>query len=133
MIESDVRSNEPSRDRLPRGRSAPLDALAARDWSDGVQIETCRPFERIFVRTHHNVYELIMLDGDAGDLLLRGGPRFPQFQRVRLVGSTAGGSMLKLLGIYLGLHMEFQVDGQRIVTSSVQAISRHPIAAAPFS
>jgi hypothetical protein len=106
MIGSDVRSNEPSRDRLPQGPSVPVDAWAASDWSDGVQTETCRPFERLFVRLHHNVYELIMLNGDAGDLLLRGG-RFPQSRRVRLVGSTACGSMLKLLGIYLGLHMVY--------------------------
>src|SRR5438128_11756470 len=59
--------------------------------SDAICLDSCEQFEKIFVNTRHSVYELIVLHGDIGDVLVRGGSKFPEFCRVRLVGSTAGG------------------------------------------
>jgi hypothetical protein len=106
--------------------SVSLDSWTSHDWSNGIQINTCLPLEPIFVRTRNSAYEVIVMCGDTGDVLIRGGGLLPQFQRARLTGGTAGGSVLKMLGIYVGLRMELHVDGRRIVTSSVQAISRQP-------
>ena len=107
--------------------SAPVsvDAWVERDWNDGIQIDSCPALEHIEVRTLNSVYEVIVLDGCAGEVLIRGGRFFPEFRRARLAGATARNA-LKLLGIYVGLRMELYVDDQPIVTSAVRRISRRP-------
>jgi hypothetical protein len=40
-----------------------------------------------------------------------------------LQGATAGGSFLKTGAIEVGLHLEFSVDRERIVTSTVRAVA----------
>ena len=109
----------------PDGAPVSVDAWAERDWNDGIQIDSCPALEHIEVRTLNSVYEVIVMEGGAGEVLIRGGRFFPEFRRARLAGATAG-SALKLLGIYVGLRMELYVDDQPIVTSSVRWISRRP-------
>ena len=58
------------------------------------------------VRTTNSLYEITVLNGHTGDVLLRGGEFFPERTPVRLEGSTCGGSILKSRGIYVGLRME---------------------------
>jgi hypothetical protein len=108
----------------PPNELASFDAWAAREWNEGLQIDTVPDFERLVVRTRHTVYEIIVLCGETGDVLIRGGAFFPEFRRARLTGATGRGSALKLLGIYVGFHMELQLDRQRIVTSRVESIVR---------
>lgn len=88
-----------------------------------IALSSCAPFERIVINTLNNVYELIVLSGDAGDVLVRGG-RFPEFCRARVAGSTAGGTALTLKTIVLGLRLELRVAGIAIVTSTIQAATR---------
>jgi len=94
-----------------------------------VCLDACERSERILVNTRASVYELIVLQGDVGDVLVRGGRKFPEFRRVRFVGSTAGGSALKVNTIDVGLRMEFHLGHRIVVTSAVQAVSRHASAA----
>lgn len=101
-----------------------LDAWVRRDWNDGIQIDACPALECIVVQTHNSLYELIVLAGGGGEVLVRGGRFFPEFSRARLAGSTAGGSALKLMGIYVGLRMELHVERKSIVTSTVRGVSR---------
>ena len=108
----------------PQRITASLDAWAARDWNNGIQVDSCPAFELIVVRTLNSEYEVIVLPGNAGDVLIRGGRFFPEFCRARLDGATAGGGALKLTGIYVGLRLELHVDRKSIVTSTVQGISR---------
>ena len=61
-------------------------------------------------------YEITVLNGHTGEVLVRGGGFFPVRTPVRLEGSTCGGSILKRLGIYVGLRME-------IVPQPVEVVS----------
>jgi hypothetical protein len=83
-----------------------------------IHLERCAVFDLIVVTTGMSVYELIVLRGEQGEVLVRGGNHFPEFCQARLVGSTAGGNALKLLTIDIGLRMEFQMAASMVVTTS---------------
>jgi hypothetical protein len=63
-----------------------------------------------------------MLDGSGSDALLQGDDSFRQETKVRINGSTLGGSVLRIGWIVWGLSLEISVGGQRIVTSRVHSI-----------
>lgn len=113
----DTRRTEPR----PAGT---LDAWSRHDWSDGLQIDRLAPLETIEARTRNSVYEVVILDGRNGDVLVTGGQFFPTTTRVRLNGCTAGGSCLKWRGIYCGFRLEFQIGTEVIVTTRVQSVAR---------
>ena len=108
----------------PRG--AILDSWSTYDWDDGVQIDKMEALERLLVQTRNSTYEIIVISPRTGEVMLRGGLFFPEFTRVRLSGSTLGGSFLKRLGIYPGFKMEIQEGMRRIVTTSVRSIDQTP-------
>jgi hypothetical protein len=82
----------------------------------------------LVVNTRSSVYELIVFGGD-GDVLVRGGGHFTEFQRVLFLGSTADGSSLTSRTIEIGLRMIFKVGDRSIITSPVQSLSRRPATA----
>jgi hypothetical protein len=98
-----------------------LDLWSSACWSDGIQLDELPELESLAVRTWNSVYEQIVGCAHTGDVLVRGGRYFPVFTRVQLLGSSAGGSFLKRLGIYAGLRLEFLIDGRRIITSPVES------------
>jgi hypothetical protein len=100
---------------------ASLDLWSSAPWSDGIQLDELPELESLAVRTWNSVYELIVVCAHTGDVLVRGGRYFPVFTRVQLLGSSAGGSFLKRLGIYPGLRLEFLIDGRQIVTSPIES------------
>jgi hypothetical protein len=51
-----------------------------------------------------------------------GGRLFPESTEVRLEGSTAGGSVLKIGWIGTGLRLEMSMGRQRITTSRVESV-----------
>jgi hypothetical protein len=102
-----------------------FDRPATRTSDDAIHLGLCPQFETIVVRTCRSVYELIVLEGDAGDVLVRGGRKFPAFRRVRLDGSTASVGALKENTIVLCLRMRFRLGHRIVVTSPVQGLSRH--------
>lgn len=69
-----------------------LEELAAAGTSDDVRLTTCRELEQLVVRTRNSVYEVIVLSGDTGEVMVRGGKRFPEFRRAILAGSLFGGA-----------------------------------------
>jgi hypothetical protein len=69
------------------------------------------------------VYEILVRDGSPGSILVRGGRFFQKFTEAHLCGSSLGGSFLKQYGIYVGLRLEFNVDGETIITSPIFSIS----------
>jgi hypothetical protein len=89
---------------VPRG--AILDAWSDSEWDNGVQIDQMEELTTLAVQTENSLYEITILNGDTGEVLLRGGPFFPERTAVRLEGSTFGGSILKRRGIYVGMRME---------------------------
>ena len=90
-------------------------------WTGGAQIDQMEDLQGLIVETVNNTYEITVLCGERGDILLRGG-RFRDRISVRLCGASLSGSLLKLRGIYAGLSMEFEHDGRYICTSPVRRI-----------
>src|SRR2546426_1139782 len=106
---------------LPRG--AVLDVWSQNPWSNGTQIDELEEMQRIHVRTLYSLYEITVIDGRNGDILVKGGEYLPDLTEGRLTGATLGGSFCKMRGIYPGFRMEFVANGRRLVTSTVQTVS----------
>src|SRR5947199_4100079 len=124
-----------SRDQLPGQQSAscsvdtdpPIGPVGiARLWPGDAacDLEDCAPFDRICFRTRRSDYEVIVLNGGSGSVLVRGGRYFPEFDRARLAGSTLGGSAIKVRTIQVGCRLELRIGRETIVTSSIEAVSR---------
>ena len=85
--------------------------------------------ETLVVNTGASVYELTVLRGDVGDVLVRGGSHFTEFHRVLFVGSTADGGPLHSRTIDIGLRMQFICGNRLVTTSAVQSLARCPASA----
>jgi hypothetical protein len=94
-----------------------LDAWSDSELNNGVQIDQIEELTTLAVQTSNSLYEITVLNGHTGEVLVRGGGFFPVRTPVRLEGSTCGGSILKRRGIYVGLRME-------IVPQPVELVSR---------
>ena len=103
--------------------SALLDTWSSHNWSEGIQLETMQDMEPITVRTENSTYEITVICGRTGDILIRGGRFFPEFTAARLAGSSLGGSFLKLRGIYVGFSLEVHFEKRLIITSRVRKIA----------
>ena len=104
-------------DTISSPRGAILDAWSDSEWNDGVQIDQIEELTTLAVQTSNSLYEITVLNGHTGEVLVRGGEFFPVRTPVRLEGSTCGGSILKRRGIYVGSRME-------IVPQPVEIVSR---------
>jgi hypothetical protein len=123
-----LRELEPRPSSLGRHADQPIEALAvhvcpADAECQAIHIDSCRPFERIAVRTRMSDYEVVVLPGSSGDVLIRGGRFFRTFHYAGLAGSTFGGSAIRLRTIEVGCRLELQVNGLPIVTSTIEAVS----------
>jgi hypothetical protein len=105
----------------------PLDGV----WHEGVSIESLEAGTSLTVRTRHSEYRLTVVDGARREVLVQGGLLFPASTPVRLEGSTAGGSGLKIGWIGIGLGMEISVGRRMISTSPVQSITSFGVVTAP--
>jgi hypothetical protein len=90
----------------------------------GMSLDACKPFDRIAVKTRRSDYELVVVDGKSGEVLVRGGQYFGDFQRAWLTGSILGASAIKVRTIVEGCPLEFRVDRTSITTSPVESVSR---------
>ena len=104
-------------------RAATLDGFADEvSAAEGIDFHDLDPLTTLLVRTCNSVYRIIVSQQTA--ILVQGGRFFPDATEGHLHGSSAGGSLLKLAWIGVGLRMEICANGQRIVTSPVCAIAR---------
>ncbi len=108
---------------LPVLRVAPVDLIEAVSQADGIGLIDVDAFTTLVVRTDNSVYRITILKPHAREVLVQGGKFFPVRTRACLSGSTFGGSCLKMGWVGLGLHLEFHVGGQWIITSHVRAIA----------
>jgi len=104
-------------------QSTTLDAWARHEWTNGVQLESLAPLHTMDVRTRNTTYRVVVIDGRRGEVLVTGGRFFPTPTRARLNGCSLGGSCLKWRGLYCGFRVEFQIDGETIITTRVKSIS----------
>lgn len=102
---------------VPRG--AVLDAWSGSEWDNGLQIDRLGELTTLAVRTARSLYEITILNGNTGDVLVRGGGFFPERTPVQLTGSTFGGSILKRRGIYVGMRLEFVPQPAELVSETV--------------
>ena len=105
---------------IPGG--AILDKWSEDPWTNGVQVDRMEDMEKLVIRTRNSLYEITVIDGRSGEILVRGGQFFPELTRARLAGATLGGSFCKMRGIYAGFRMEFNANGERTVTTPVESI-----------
>jgi hypothetical protein len=91
-----------------------------------IDLGSCAVPETIVVTTRASVYELIVLRGNEGDVLLRGGSHFTEFRLVLFVGSTANDGSLHPSTIDIGLRMQFICGDRLVTTSAVQSLSGRP-------
>ena len=106
---------------VPRG--AMLDCWSEDPWINGTQIDQLADMQRVHVRTVYSLYEITVIDGRRGEILIRGGKFVPDLTEGHLAGATMGGSFCKMRGIYPGFNMEFSVNGLRLITSTVQTVT----------
>ena len=107
-------------DSIPAGTI--LDNWSKDPWKNGVQVERMEDMEKLVIQTRNSLYEIIIIDGRSGEILVRGGQFFPELTPARLAGATLGGSFCKMRGIYTGFRMEINANGQRTVTTPVESI-----------
>lgn len=119
-MKSTIRKGIDTDDLVPSG--ALLDTWTARGWTDGLLISQLSAFDHLLIRTRHSTYEMVVISPEGAEVMVRGGAFFPDFTRVRVAGSSLGGSFLKLHGIYLGFRMELADGGRMIVTSPVEMV-----------
>ena len=100
-------------------RVALLDAWSDEQWTKGIQIDQMAELETLAVRTQNSVYEITVLCGPTGEVLVRGGKFFPEWTPALLAGSTFGGSFLKMGGIYLGMQMEIAPQPVEMISKVV--------------
>ena len=110
--------------RVPLG--ALLDTWTGLTWEGGRQVEHLRDLEGVEVRTRNSLYRITIVSAENGEVIVIGGRFFPTLTRARLNGSTMGGSLLKLRGVYPGFRLEFQIDRQVIVTSEIVGVAVVP-------
>lgn len=105
-VQTKVKSETTVYDTISSPRGTLLDAWSNSEWNNGVQIDQMEELTTLAVQTSNSLYEITVLNGHTGEVLVRGGEFFPVRTPVRLEGSTCGGSILKRRGIYVGLRME---------------------------
>ena len=97
---------------------------AAARLGEFVELDACPDLTWITVTTCNSAYDVVVLSGDTGDVMVRGGSLFPEFRRAIVTASLFGGIAVLPRAIAVGLNLEFLIDGGAVVTSRVQAISR---------
>ena len=114
-------------------RRATLDGFTREvDAADGINLRVAEPLVPIRVTTRNSVYRIIPLRRGDVAVLVQGGRFFPTAAEARLVGSTFGGSVLKMHCIRVGMCMEIDpgTDDGPVTTTRVLdvEIERDPTA-----
>src|SRR5262245_31361456 len=86
----------------------------------GVELAQVEPLTILLVSTWHSVYRIVVVGGS--EVLVQGGPFFPDLTPAHLHGASAGSNVLKAGWIAVGHLMALRMSGQVIVTSPVVAI-----------
>lgn len=87
----------------------------------GVNLNELPPSTTLLVWTWNSLYRLVVTRGCH--VTVQGGAFFPDSTFAHVNGATIGGSWLRVGWIGVGLLIEFDAAGTRIVTSPVLAIT----------
>ena len=91
--------------------------------AEGVALPSLEDGTVLSVITRHSSYRLVVVDPVQQRVLVTGGRLFPERTELRLEGATAGGSLIKIGWIGVGLRFEMSLGRQRITTSRVRSIT----------
>jgi hypothetical protein len=87
-------------------------------------VDSCEAQDTIVVTTRSSVYELVVVHGNRGDVLVRGGRYFSEFSPVLFLGSLADDGSLNRDTIDIGGRLKFVFGEQFVITSPVETVSR---------
>ena len=79
-----VQEETPVTETIACPGGAVLDAWSDTEWNNGVQIDQMEELTTLAVRTTNGLYEITVLDGRTGDVLVQGDELFPVRTTVRL-------------------------------------------------
>ena len=102
-----------------------LDTWISHDWAGGLQTASLEDLTEIRVQTLNSVYDIVVIEHQSGEIVVRGGKFFPERTAAYLAGSSCGGSFLKVGTIHPGFSLEMIAGETRIVTSTVQSVTVH--------
>ena len=88
-----------------------------------IHIDSCAAQDTIVITTRSSIYELVVLHGDRGDVLVRGGRHLTAVTRGLFLGSITDDGSLEPQIIAIGLRMRFVCGGRFLITSPVQSLS----------
>jgi hypothetical protein len=122
-LDADAALDNPERGNMvPTPRT--LDGFAHEPGcNDGVALQSFEAGTVLNVITRHSRYRLVVVDPVQKRVLVTGGRLFPENTEVRFEGATAGGSLVKVGWIGVGLRFEMSLGRQRITTSRVESIT----------
>jgi hypothetical protein len=98
-----------------------VDALEFVNHVEGVELDRLQPMTTLLVWTWNSLYRVIIAQGSY--VLVEGGSLFPELTPAHIEGAGTGGSPLTAGWIGVGFLLEFRVEGRRVITSPVVAIS----------
>jgi hypothetical protein len=87
-----------------------------------IDLRSLPPDTALTIDTRHTSYRVVKGAGWGGRALVQGGAFFCDETEARVDGSTAGGSLIKIGWICVGLRLEISVGRRRFVTSPVRSI-----------
>jgi hypothetical protein len=88
-----------------------------------IDVDSGAAQDTIIITTRSSIYELVVLRGARGDVLIRGGRHFIEVTRVLFLGSIADDGSLDPRTIGIGVRMKFVCGGRLVITSPVQSVS----------
>lgn len=86
---------------------------------EGIEIDKIKLGEQVVVETKNSTYTFERIEGDR-KVKIQGGKHFPEEREATLVGSTFGGSLMKLGWIGYKMHMEIAFEDKVVTTSPVE-------------
>ena len=89
----------------------------------GIAVQSLEDGTVLSIHTKHSRYRVVILDSANQSALVNGGSLFTETTEVRIEGATAGGSVLKMGWIGVGLRLELSIGRQRITTSRVTSVA----------
>jgi hypothetical protein len=99
-----------------------VDVSSEGDIITGIDLRSLPPGTTLTIDTRNSRYHLTKLEGSGGHVMVQGGSFLSERTKARVDGSTAGGSLIKIGWIGMGLHLEISVGRRRFVTSPVRSI-----------
>jgi hypothetical protein len=110
--------------RIAVSSAAILERWSEHDWVDAVSIAKLSPFDRIVATTRNHTYEIVVGSPEDGTVLVRGGSYFADLTVARVIGSSLGGSTIKLGALAVGFRVELAThDGRLVITTPVEALA----------